>query len=76
LSEIEKQPKITVKGLGEITEKDYRGLIAIIFSVGTIIIASISVAQSRLDIFTSVMAVLGPILTLIIKDYFQSQSKE
>ena len=68
-----KKPKITMKGLGEITEKDYRGLIAIIFSAGTIVIASISVAQSRLDLFTSVMAVLGPIVTLIIKDYFQSK---
>ena len=73
MSETEKQPKITVKGLGEITQKDYRGLIAIIFSVGTILIASISVAQSRLDIFTGVMAVLGPIVTLIIKDYFHSK---
>lgn len=73
MTETEKQPKITVKGIGEITEKDYRGVIAITFSVGTILLASIAVAQSRLDVFTGVMAVLGPIVTLIIKDYFQSK---
>ena len=69
----ERQPKITVKGVGEITEKDYRGVIAIIFSVGTILIAAMAVAQSRVDVFTGVMAVLGPLVTLIIKDYFQSK---
>jgi hypothetical protein len=73
VTETEKQPKITVKGICEITEKDYRGVIAITFSVGTILLASIAVAQSRLDVFTGVMAVLGPIVTLIIKDYFQSK---
>ena len=33
----------------------------------------IAVAQGRLDVFTGVMAVLGPIVTLIVKDYFQSK---
>ena len=69
----EKKPKITVKGLGEVTEQDYRGLISIVFSVGAVAASLIAVAQGRLDIFTGVMAVLGPIVTLIVKDYFQSK---
>lgn len=59
--------------LNQITEADYRGIIAIIFSVGTIIAAIISVTYDRLDAFTTIMAVLGPIVTIIIKDYFQSK---
>lgn len=68
-----KEPRITVKGLGEITEQDYRGIIAVTFSVGTVVAAVTSVIQGRLDAFTSVMAVLGPIVSLIVKDYFNSK---
>lgn len=59
--------------MGEVTEQDYRGLIAIIFSVGTVVAAAVSVVQSRLDVFTGIMAVLGPIVTIIVKDYFHSK---
>ena len=61
--------------MGEVTEQDYRGVIAIIFSVGTVVAATVSVVQSRLDVFTGVMAVLGPIVTLIVKDYYQSKEE-
>ena len=69
----EKEPRIVTKKFGEITEADYRGLLAIIMVLGTIVISLVSVWNGNLAAFTTVMAILGPLVALVVRDYFKSR---
>jgi len=69
----EKEPRIVTKKFGEITEADYRGVLAIILVLGTVIISLVSVWNGNLGGFTTVMAILGPLVALVVRDYFKSR---
>lgn len=69
----EKEARIVTKRFGEVTEVDYRGVLAIILVLGTITISFVSVWNGNLEAFTTVMAILGPLVALVVRDYFKSR---
>lgn len=71
----EKKPRITIKGLGEVTEADWRGIIAVITVGGTMTIAAICSLTGRIDALTTVMAIFGPLDVMIVRDYFESKKE-
>ena len=69
----EKEARIVTKKFGEITEADYRGVLAIILVLGTIVVSILSMWNGNIQAFTTVMAILGPMVTLVVRDYFKSR---
>jgi len=69
----EKDARIVTKKFGEVTEADYRGVLAIILVLGAMVISLVSVWNGNLQAFTTVMAILGPVVTLVVRDYFKSR---
>ena len=69
----EKDARIVTKKFGEVTEADYRGVLAIILVLGAMVICLLSVWNGNLQAFTTVMAILGPMVTLVVRDYFKSR---
>ena len=67
-----KKGRIVTK-FGEVTEADYRGILAILLVLGAVIMGVITIWSGRLDAFTTVMAVFGPLVTLAVRDYFKSR---
>lgn len=71
--EEEKKPKITVKGLGEVSETDYRFAITAMLTGGGLILAVIAILRDRVDAFTAIMAVFGPLIGMAVQSYFKSK---
>ena len=59
----------------DMEREDYRGVIAIVLVVGIVALAIIALYYERVADFTTMMAVLAGPLTMVLKDYFQSQIK-
>lgn len=59
--------------ISELEEGDWRGIIAIILTVGVLILAGATLYLKSIQDFVTVMAILGPFVTMIIKDYFNAK---
>ncbi len=69
----EKRSRVTVKGLGEVTESDYRFLITVILILGGFALSAVMLLKDRVDSFSVVMAVFGPLITMAVQSYFKSK---
>ena len=83
----EKDRRIVVKGGEEkeregkekridfksVEREDYRGIISIILVCGAVVVGAVTAFTGNVEAFTAVMAVFGPLITLVVQDYFRSR---